>query len=177
MLTRIFLNFLKIGTFSIGGGYTMLPLAGELIVKKEKWVSEERFLELLTLAQGTPGVMAVNLSILIGLELAGIKGAVIALIGSTLSAFVSTVLIASVLIRFFKNTYVLAFLKGALPAAVGIIAAFVWQIGKKGFKTKEHLLLAVLAFVFLVFLKINPMFIIILGLILVFTQIKIVRKI
>ena len=177
MLRRIFLNFLKIGTFSIGGGYAMLPLARELIVKKEKWVPEEKFLELLTLAQGTPGVMAVNLSILIGLELAGTKGAVIALIGSTLPAFVSTVLIASVLTRFFENTYVLAFLKGALPAAVGIIAAFVWQIGKKGFKTKEHLLLAVLAFVLLVFLKINPMFIVLLGVILVFTQIKIVRKI
>ena len=177
MLLKILLNFLKIGTFSVGGGYAMLPLARELVVKKERWVSEEKFLELLTLAQGTPGVMAVNLSILIGLELAGVKGAVIALTGSALPAFISTVLIASVLTRFFENAYVLAFFRGALPAAVGIIAAFMWQIGRRGFKTRESLLLAVLALVLLVFLKINPIFVIIIGFILVFAQIKTARKV
>src|SRR3989339_1293767 len=103
MLLKIFLNFLKIGAFSIGGGYAMLPLIRELTVKKERWVSEEKFLELLTLAQGTPGVMAANLAILIGLELNGLKGAFVALSGTILPSLISITLIAAVLTQFFQN--------------------------------------------------------------------------
>ena len=172
MFLKIFLNFLKIGAFSIGGGYAMLPLIRELVVKKEKWISEERFLELLTLAQGTPGTMAVNLAILIGLELNGLKGALVSLSGAVLPSLISITLIAAVLTRFFQNPDVIAFFKGALPAVVGIIAAVVWQLARKGIKTKRSLLFALISFILLVAFKINPILVIIFGLSLVLVWIK-----
>jgi len=172
MLLKIFFNFLKIGAFSIGGGYAMLPLVRELTVKKEKWVSEEKFLELLTLAQGTPGAMAVNLAILIGLELDGLKGALVALSGTIIPSLISITLIAAVLTQFFQNPNVIGFFKGALPAVVGIIAAVVWQLARKGIKTKRSLLFALISFILLAAFKINPILVIIFGLSLVLARIK-----
>ena len=175
MLFRIFLTFFKIGFFTIGGGYAMLPLVREVVVKKERWVSEERFLELLVLAQGTPGIMAGNLAILIGLELNGIKGALVALSGAVLPSLISIVLVAAVLTQFFQNPAVIAFFKGALPAVVGIIAAVVWQLSREGIKTNDSFLLALLALLLLVTLKINPILVIIFGLAFVLVKIKLER--
>jgi len=163
MLFQIFLTFFKIGSFTIGGGYVMLPLVREAVVKKRGWISEERFLELLVLAQGTPGVMAVNLSTLIGLELYGLKGAMVACGGSVFPSFLSIVVVAILFTRFFQSPMVVAFFRGALPAVVGIIAGVVWQLGRQNIRTKTSFFFALTAFALMVLFKINPILVIILG--------------
>jgi len=176
MLLNLFRSFLKIGTFAIGGGYAMLPLVRETVLKKERWVSEEKFFELMTLAQGAPGIFAVNLSILIGFELAGLRGALAAMAGAVLPAFASVTLIAAVLTRYLNQPTVNAFFQGAIPAVAGIIAATVWQMGKEGIRSLAGLLFGLLALILIVGLRVNPILVIFLSLILVLAHVKFIRQ-
>ena len=160
IMFKLFRTFFKIGIFTIGGGYVMLPLIRETVIKKEGWLSEERFLELLTVAQGAPGAMAINLSILIGLELSGLKGALVAMAGTILPSFVSIIMVASILTRFFAKPYIHAFFQGAIPAVAGIIAGTVWHLGKEGIKSLPAFFYALLILILLIFLKLNPILVI-----------------
>ena len=74
LLWRLFFTFLRIGGFTIGGGYVMLPIIQRDVVEREKWVKEEEFLDLIAVAQASPGVMAINSALIIGFKLAGIPG-------------------------------------------------------------------------------------------------------
>ena len=84
-----FSTFFKIGTFTIGGGYAMVPLIEEEVVNKKKWLSHENFIDLLAVAQSVPGVFAVNLSIFIGYKLKKFPGALAMALGTILPSFLS----------------------------------------------------------------------------------------
>ncbi|HNQ34683.1 MAG TPA: chromate transporter [bacterium] len=169
---HFFLAFFKIGGFTIGGGYAMLPLVREMVVRRKGWISEERFLELLTIAQGTPGVMMVNLSTLIGLELGGLRVALLAVSGAILPSFLSILLIASVLSRFMGNPAVLAFFRGAVPAVVGIIGGVVLQLAWRHLRRPESILAALAALGLLIGLGVNPILVILAALLLIGLKLK-----
>lgn len=171
---HFFLAFFKIGGFTIGGGYAMLPLVREMVVRRKGWISEERFLELLTIAQGTPGVMMVNLSTLIGLELGGLRVALLAVSGAVLPSFLSILLIASVLCRFMDNPAVLAFFRGAVPAVVGIIAGVVLQLAWRHLRRWETALAALAALGLLIGPGVNPILVILAALLLIGLKLKLV---
>ena len=83
-LHTIFLSFFKIGLFTFGGGYAMLPLIERELIAKRKWIEQKEFLDLLTLAQSVPGPIAVNTSVFVGYKVRGFGGAVAALLGAVL---------------------------------------------------------------------------------------------
>jgi len=86
--------FFKIGAFTIGGGYAMVPLIENEIVTKRNWISKDDFIDLLAIAQSAPGILAVNISIFIGYKLRGIRGSLVTALGTVLPSFVIILAIA-----------------------------------------------------------------------------------
>ena len=82
MYWKLFIIFAKIGAFTLGGGVAMIPLIEREVVYKHKWIDDEDFLDMISIAQSAPGLIAVNVAIFIGHRIAGIKGSIVATIGS-----------------------------------------------------------------------------------------------
>ena len=117
-LTTIFVSFLKIGMFTFGGGYAMLPLIERELITKRKWIEQKEFLDLLTLAQSVPGPIAVNT---VGYKVRGLRGAAAALLGTVTSSFVIILAIAIFFAGIRQNPVVDAAFKGMRPAVVALI--------------------------------------------------------
>lgn len=125
-----FLTFFKIGLFTLGGGYAMIPLIEAEIIEKKRWLAKEDFLDLLAIAQSCPGIFAVNISIFIGYRLNRVKGAVVTAFGTALPSFLIILLIALFFHRFEDNAMVAAMFRDP-PAVVALIAVPTFNLGKK----------------------------------------------
>lgn len=123
LLAHLFWTFLKIGLFSIGGGYAIIPLIREQAVEQSGWISSKMFTDIITISQMTPGPLAVNTSTFVGLQIGGIPGAVAATVGCVLCGIVISLL----LYRFFQkhesSAYVFEVLKGLKSASLGLIVS------------------------------------------------------
>ena len=116
----LFLEFFKIGLFTFGGGYAMIPLVKEVVLKYG-WLTEEGFYNFIGVCESTPGPIAINMATFVGAEQGGILGSIVATLGVVLPSFIIILLVASLLKRFIKNKYVQAFLKGVKPVVLGLI--------------------------------------------------------
>ncbi len=138
----------------------MFPIIEKEIVDKQKWLSDEEFLDILSIAQSAPGVIAVNLSIFVGHRLGGIKGSILAALGSILPSFIIILFIATVFTSFQENETVQAVFKGIRPAVVALIATPAARMALRGkltfFRTSGIILTAVL----IAFCGISPLWII-----------------
>src|SRR5690554_3807590 len=121
-LSKLFLTFLKIGAFTFGGGYAMLPLIREAVVDKEKWLTDDGFLDMIGITQSVPGVLAVNAAVFIGYQLAGVPGALLSAVGAVLPSFLIILFIAAFLIHFSGNVIVNKAFTGIRSAVVALIA-------------------------------------------------------
>ena len=119
-LWRIFWIFAKIGAFTIGGGIPMIAAIKSELVER-KWLNDEDFIDIITLAQTAPGLFAVNISILTGHKLRGTKGSVVATIASCLPPFLIILLVAMFFTSFKDNEYVIRAFKGIRPVVVALI--------------------------------------------------------
>ena len=123
MFLQLFWVFLKIGTFTLGGGYAMIPLIQREIVERKRWIDEEEFLNMIALAQAAPGIIAVNSAIFIGWRCCGWKGVLGAVLGAVLPSFL-IILASAMLFQDYKDQpAVEAVFKGIRPAVVALIAA------------------------------------------------------
>lgn len=120
-LWRLLIVFFQIGLFSIGGGYAIIPLIQELVVEKYAWVSQRIFTDIITISQMTPGPLAVNASTFVGLQIAGIPGAIIAAFGCVISGVGISILLYRFFQRHNKSIYVLEALNGLRSASLGLI--------------------------------------------------------
>lgn len=118
----LFLEFFKIGLFTFGGGYAMIPLIKETVYKYG-WMDESHFLDMVGLSEVTPGPIAINMATFIGSEQGGFLGATVATIGVILPAFLIMLIIAIVLRKFMKNKFVQGSLGGIKSVAVALIAS------------------------------------------------------
>lgn len=116
----LFLTFAKIGMFTIGGGYAMIPLIEREIVKK-KWMSKEDFMEMFALTQSLPGVFAVNISIFVGYKMHKVKGSLVCALATILPSFVIMMLIAMFFAHFQDNQVMISIFNGIRPAVVALI--------------------------------------------------------
>ena len=128
--TESFKTFFKIGLFTLGGGYAMIPIIQSEIVDRQKWMSREEFLDVLAIAQSCPGVFAINISIFIGYKLRKIKGAVCTCLGTALPSFIIILLIAMFFHSFKENKVVEAIFRGIRPAVVALIAVPTFNLAK-----------------------------------------------
>ena len=126
-----FKTFFKIGMFTIGGGYAMIPLIEEEVVNKHKWVSKEEMLDLIAIAQSCPGVFAINVSIFIGYKLRKISGAIATALGTALPSFLIILAIAIFFHQFEENKVIAAMFKGIRPAVVALIAVPTFRLAQR----------------------------------------------
>lgn len=122
-LWNLLISFLQIGLFSFGGGYATIPLIQEQVVTMHKWLTFQEFADIITISQMTPGPVAVNTSTFVGIQIAGLPGAIVATFGCILSGFI----ISISLFRFFQkhhdNAYIQHILNGLKASSCGLIAS------------------------------------------------------
>ncbi len=160
-LLQGFLTFLKIGLFTIGGGYAMIPLIEKEVVDNHRWIEREEFLDLMALSQAMPGVFAVNISICIGKRLKGLRGSMAFAAGVILPSLVIILLIAMFFRAFAGNHIVEAIFKGIRPAVVALIAVPCIKLGRTANVTLSNLWIPVMVALLIVLLGISPVYIII----------------
>lgn len=129
---QLFFTFLKIGAFTFGGGWAMISIIEKEIVDKKGWLERSEFLDLLAIAQAVPGILAVNISVVVGDRLKGMKGSVAAAAGTILPSFLIILAIAIFLTpELIKNNEIVSSIfKGIRPAVVALIIAPVLSSAK-----------------------------------------------
>ncbi len=158
-----FKTFFKIGAFTIGGGYAMIPVIESEIVDKHKWVSREEFLDLIAVAQSCPGVFAVNISIFIGYKLKQTKGAVITTLGTILPSFLIILLIAMCFRQFQDNEIVASIFRGIRPAVVALIAVPTYNLAKSAKINLTNCWIPIIGALLIYALGVNPIYILLIA--------------
>lgn len=118
---ELFYSFLKIGTFTFGGGYAMIPIIQREVIDRRHWVEERDFLDLLTLAQSAPGPIALNTAVFVGYKLYGYRGALAALMGVVVPSFTIILVVAVFFSQIRHNALVDAAFKGMRPVVVALM--------------------------------------------------------
>ena len=160
---ELFATFFKIGTFTIGGGYAMIPLMQREVVERRKWLSEEEFLDIMALSQAMPGVFAVNMATLVGHRQRGFWGSVASILGNILMPVLFILLIAIFFRQFRDNEVVERIFLGIRPAVVALIAAPVFTLARKAGVTLRNIWIPVLSALLIWLLGVSPVLVILLA--------------
>ncbi len=160
---KIFVTFFKIGMFTFGGGYAMIPLIEESVVRDKKWLSEEEFMEFLSISQGLPGAMAINISNFIGYKIMGLRGLAMACLGTLMPSFLIILTIAAIMTHFPVMKWLQPVMDGMLPAIAVLIVFSAYNLGKKLPKKMLDWVLFIGSLVLLVFASISPLWVILAG--------------
>lgn len=163
LLVSIFTVFFKIGAFTWGGGYAMLPLIKNEVVEKKGWITSEDFIDGIAVSQSLPGPIAINIATYVGHKLCGRLGSLMALAGAILPSFISILIIAMFFLRFREFRLVQNFFKGANPAIVALIVSAVIDIGKSALKKYREFIITIVLFFLLVYFRIHPILAILLS--------------
>lgn len=156
-----FKTFFKIGAFTLGGGYAMIPIIEAEVVDKHKWIKKEEFLDLIAIAQSCPGVFAINVSIFIGYKLRKLRGALCTSLSTALPSFIIILLIAMFFKRFEDNATVEAIFRGIRPAVVALIAAPTFNLAKSANITITNCWIPIVSALLIWQIGVNPICIII----------------
>ena len=159
-LWQIFLVFAKIGAFTIGGGIPMIAAIKSELVER-KWLNDEDFIDIITLAQTAPGLFAVNISILTGHKLRGTKGSVVATIGSCLPPFLIILMVAMFFTSFKDNEYIIRAFKGIRPVVVALIGVPMIDMIKATKMRWWSWVIVVSSMILVCFMKVSPIYILI----------------
>lgn len=143
-LLTMFGSFFKIGLFTFGGGYAMVPIIQREVIDRRGWVDRDEFVELLTLAQSAPGPIALNTSVFVGYKMRGYAGALAALLGVVVPAFTVILLVAIYFSQIRDNEYINAAFKGMRPAVVALIISPIVSLSR-GMGAWKYALAAVVA--------------------------------
>ena len=166
LLLSIFIVFFKIGVFTCGGGYCMLPLIKNEVVEKKKWIGSEDFIDGIGVSQSIPGPIAINAATFVGYRICGTLGSIVAVIGAILPSFVAIILVAMFFLGFRELTAVQDFFKGANPAIVALIISAVIDIGRDALKRYREVIITLILLFLLLYFKIHPILAIVISVIL-----------
>lgn len=162
-LFKLFMAFFKIGFFTIGGGYVMLPLIQKEVVDNNKWLTDEEFLDAIAIAQSSPGAVAINISIFIGYNLGGFLGALVCTLGTALPSVITILIVAIYLFQYREISIVEKVFLGIRPAVVSMIASSVVVLGKSLGFGWDKIIFAITSFTLIVFFDISPIAVILGG--------------
>ena len=148
VLRKLFFSCLYLSTFTFGGGYVIVTLIKEKFVDELHWIEEDEMLDLIAIAQSAPGAIAVNGAIVVGYKLAGLLGALVAILATILPPFVIISAI-SYFYELFRDSFVISTLLAGMQAGVAaVIASVVWDMGGGIVKQKSALSLVIMAAAF-----------------------------
>lgn len=176
MFFPLFYTYLKIGTFTLGGGYAMLPLIQREVVDVRGWIDEEEFLNMIALAQAAPGLIAVNSAIFIGWRVGGWKGVCGAVLGAVLPSFLIILAIAMVFAEWKELPAVEAAFKGIRPAVVALIAAPLVKLARSARISWLTSLIPIAAALLIWLGHVNPVWVIIATIVLTLVVVDIAER-
>ena len=157
---KSFKTFLKIGAFTLGGGYAMIPIIEAEVVERHKWLSREEFADIIAVAQSCPGALAINMSVFIGYRLRRLPGSVCTCLATALPSFLIILLIALFFHRFQDVPWVAARFRGIRPAVVALIAVPTFNLAKNAKIGMSNCWIPVVSTIAIWALHVNPVFII-----------------
>jgi chromate transporter len=156
---KLFLVFLKIGAFTFGGGYAMIPIIHKEVVEKNKWITDEEILDMLAIAESTPGVIAVNSATFVGYRIGGFFGAALSTIGVVLPSLITISIISLFLDEFKSLTYVTYAFEGIRAGAIVLIVNASIKMAKVNEKNAFTIFMATGSFIIASFTSISVIFI------------------
>jgi len=156
----LFKTFFRIGLFTLGGGYAMIPLIEAEVVDKHRWITKQEFVDLIAIAQSCPGVFAINMSIFIGYKLRGSWGAVSCSIGTALPSFLIILAIAMFFHQFQDNPIVASIFRGIRPAVVALIAVPTFNMARSARLSLANCWIPVVGALLIWLLGVSPIYII-----------------
>lgn len=148
-LLSLFLTFAKIGGFTFGGGYAMLPIMQRELAEKKKYTTNEEIVDYYAIGQLTPGVIAVNVATFIGYKTKGIIGGIVATVGVVFIPLIIITIIAAVLTNFYDNYYVQCALAGIRVAVIATIVKTIINLIKSSVKDIVTASILIFAFIFM----------------------------
>ena len=156
----LFLVFFKIGAFTFGGGYAMIPLIRNEVVNKKLWLGDDEFMDMLALAQSAPGPISLNTALFVGNKRLGFKGSLFCGAGIILPSFIVILLIAVLFTQFKENPIIESIFKGIRPAVVALIAAPLLGLSKSAGVRLKNIWIPITVALLVWLLKISPVYII-----------------
>lgn len=161
----MFLTFFKIGAFTFGGGFAMIPIIQKEVVDNKNWIKDEEFIDTISIAQSSPGPIAVNSSIFVGYKIDGLRGAIICTFGTVLPSFLIILLVATFFTQFSNSVIFEKIFMGIRPVVVALIFSAVYKLITKAHLGYADLAVALVAAGVIVILNITPIYIILIGVI------------
>lgn len=152
----IFWSFFKVGAFTIGGGYAMIPLMQRELVDRHQWIGDGDFHDQVALSQAMPGVFAVNMAAMTGYRLRGVRGAAVAIVGNILMPIVLILLLALFFRAFRDNVIVERIFMGLRPCVVALIAAPVFTMARSSKVTWNNVWIPVVSALLIWLFGVNP---------------------
>lgn len=160
---KLFWTFSKIGLFTLGGGYAMVPLLESELVDKGKYLTKDEFVDIMAVSQASPGVFAINMASHIGNKLHGAKGGVVCSLGTAMPSIVIIVLIAMFFQAFKGNIYIEKIFRGIRPAVVALIAAPCFSLARSAKLTVQTLWIPVVCCILITLFGVSPVWIILIA--------------
>ncbi|MDU4892088.1 MAG: chromate transporter [Clostridium sp.] len=162
-LFKMFLTFFKIGSFTFGGGYAMIPLIEREVVDNNKWISKDEFIDIIAISQSFPGALAINSCTFIGYKIGGIAGGILGLLGVALPSFLIILLIALAFSKF-RDMYIVELIFNGINAAVPLlILVGLNSLAQVLPKTATNIIIVIITVLLSVFLNVSPVYIILLS--------------
>lgn len=163
LLLQIFFTFLKIGMFSFGGGYAMLPMIEREIVTNHQWISYSDFIDIIGISQMTPGPIAINSATFVGFKVGGILGSIVATLGVVTFSFIIVSIATHYIIKFKDSIILKSILAGMKPALIGLIICAFLSLAKGSFVNFKSILIGLIIAVISFKSKIHPIIVIIIA--------------
>ena len=162
-LLKIFITTLYLSAFTFGGGYVIVSLMKKKFVDETHWIEQDEMLDLVAIAQSSPGPIAVNGAIAVGYKLCGMAGALVAIVGTVIPPFVIISIISYCYSAFRSNWVISQLLEGMQAGVAAVIASVTYDMGKDVVKQRDGLSLVIMiaAFVASYILEVNVVFIVI----------------
>jgi len=155
---EIFVTFFRIGLFTFGGGFAMLPLIERDVVRSKGWLDQDSFMECVSATQVIPGALAINTAILTGRRIQGLLGCASAVLGVTLPSFFIILIIATLMAQARSVHYLEAFFSGVRPVVVGLVIGAGIRVGKRSVRKQFDFVVVGLLLVGLSVFNISPIF-------------------
>lgn len=168
-LISLFISFLKIGCFSIGGGYATIPLIQEQVVTLHQWMSMQEFKDIITISQMTPGPLAINTSTFVGLRIAGIPGSILATVGCILCGALISIFLYRFFMKHKDSNTIFQILSGLKSASIGFIGAASMTIVAMSFQqypileNSIYLIIMLICFLLVRKYKLHPMMVMVIA--------------
>ena len=158
---KLFWIFFRVGAFTFGGGYAMVPIIQKEIVEKENLIETKEFIDIIAVSQSLPGPIAVNATIFTGYKLYGIIGAIFGLVGTVLPSLIVIIVLAIFYDQIREIKTIQLFFQGVRPAIVALIFMSALKLGKSIDKSRFNYFMMAVAFVAIALLKLHPILVVI----------------